>query len=90
MQGWYKAEVDLPQTPDRALATMTAERKDIYRHVPLSGEPIPVEDLLFLVNDEIPEDEEIAWAVCRLCLNCSGGVCCDSPLPPDSNSTSIA
>ena len=26
----------------------------------------------FLVDDSIPEDEEIAWAVLRLCLNRSG------------------
>ena len=60
MQGWYKDAVDHPPPLARvALATMTAEREDLYRHVPSSGEPIPVEDppFPFLVNDSIPEDE---------------------------------
>ena len=52
---------------------MTAEREEICRHVPPLGEPIPVGDLPLLVDDYIPEDEEIAWAVCRLLLNCLGG-----------------
>ena len=30
-------------------------------------------DFPFLVDDAIPEDEEIAWKERRLCLNCSGG-----------------
>ena len=34
---------------------------------------MPVGDLPFLVDDDIPEDEDIAWAVCRLCLNRSVG-----------------
>ena len=29
--------------------------------------------LTFVVDDSIPEDAEIAWAVHRLCLNRSGG-----------------
>ena len=28
----------------------------------------------FLVDDTIPEDEEVTWAVRRLHLNCSGGL----------------
>ena len=35
------------------------------------GEPIPVGNLSFLVDGGIPEDEEIVWAVRRLCLNLS-------------------
>ena len=30
-------------------------------------------DLTFLVDDGIPEDKEIAWAVRRICLNCLDG-----------------
>ena len=30
-------------------------------------------DLSFLVDDDILDDEEIAWEVRRLRLNCSGG-----------------
>ena len=30
-------------------------------------------DLHFLLDDDIPEDEYIAWGVLKLCLNRSGG-----------------
>ena len=45
---------------------MTLEMEDLYRHVPPLVDPIPVGDLPFLVNDIIPEDEEITWAVRRI------------------------
>ena len=72
MQGWYKEAVEHPPPPSRlALTTMNSERKELYRHVKLKGEPIPVGEppLSFSVDYSIQEDEEIAWAVLRLCLN---------------------
>ena len=48
-------EVDRPPPPARVdLATITVEREEIYQHVPPPGEPIPVGDLPFLVDDDIP------------------------------------
>ena len=62
MRGWYKDAVDDPQPPTIvALATMTVEREDIYWHVPLPGESIPVGDFPLLVDDGIPEYSEPAW-----------------------------
>ena len=62
MRGWYKDAVDRPPPPSRvALTTMTAKREELYRHAPPPGDPIPVGDLPFLVDDEILEDEEIIW-----------------------------
>ena len=57
-----------------ALATMTVERGDIYRHFPSPGEPVPVGNppFPFLLDYSMPEDEDIALAVRRLCLNRSG------------------
>ena len=52
---------------------MAAERAELCQHVPLPGYPIPVGNLPFLVDDDISEDEEITWALCRLCLNRFGG-----------------
>ena len=70
MRGWYKAAVDRPPTPARvALVTMTEEREELYRHVPQTGYPMPVGDLTFLVDDDILEDEYIAWEVHRIFLN---------------------
>ena len=61
MQGWYKDAIEHPPPPSIvSLAKMTGEREELYRHVPSPGEPIPVGDLTFLVDDDIPEDEEIA------------------------------
>ena len=55
MRGCYNYPVDRPPPPSRvALATMTAERENIYRHVPPQGEPIPVGDLPFSVDDDVP------------------------------------
>ena len=71
---WYKDAVDRTPPPDRVtITTMTTERVEIYQHVPPPGEIIPVGDIPFLMDDVIPEDEEIAWEVRRLCLNRSGG-----------------
>ena len=73
MWGWYKDAVDHPPPPSIvALATMTAKREELYLHAPPLGEPIPLEDLPFLVDYDIPEDEEIPWEVRRLGLNLSG------------------
>ena len=67
-------KVDRPLTPSRmALATITADREELYRHVPPLGEPIPMGDLHLMADDDIMEDEDIAWAVRRICLNHSGG-----------------
>ena len=47
---------------------MTAEREELYWHVPSPGEPIPVGDLPLSVYDGILEYEDITWEVRRLCL----------------------
>ena len=66
---WYKNAVDRPPPPAIVdLTIMTAEREGIYRHVTCTGETIPVGDITFSVDDVIPEDEDIAWAVRRLRL----------------------
>ena len=52
---------------------MMAERVELYQHAPSSGKTIPVDVLHFTVEDSVPDDEEISWAVCRLHLNRSRG-----------------
>ena len=62
MRGWYNDALYRPPPPSRvAIATMMSERVDIYRHVPPPGQLIPVGLQPFLVDNYIPEDEEIAW-----------------------------
>ena len=59
---WYKAAMDHHLPLSRvALTKMTAEREELYWHVLPPGEPIPVGCLTYLVDDDILEDEEIAW-----------------------------
>ena len=52
---------------------MTADRVKLYRHIPQPGQPITVRVQTFPVDDSIPEDKDISWAVRRLRLNRSGG-----------------
>ena len=74
MREWYRDAVDRPLLPTIvAIATMTAERVELYRHVSPPGQPIPNGDQTFLVDYSIPEDKYITWALYRLCLNRSGG-----------------
>ena len=77
MWEWYKDAVEPPPPTSRlSLSAMTEEREDLYWHVPPPGEPIPVGDLPFSVDDGIPEDEAITWAVRKIRLNrsCSPSV----------------
>ena len=75
MRGLYKKAVDRTPTPSRvATATMMEEQVDIYCHVSPPGQPIPMGDLNFLVDDSITEDKETAWEVRRIRLNHSGGL----------------
>ena len=48
---------------------MREEWVALYRHVPPTVQPIPVEVHPFLVEEIILEEEKIAWVVRRICLN---------------------
>ena len=67
--------MDFPPPPAKlVIATMTAEQVDLYRQVPPPGHPIPAGMQPFPMDDSIPEDENIAWAVRRLFRNRPGGL----------------
>ena len=71
--GWYKDAVECPPPQDRVdIANMMSERVELYCKVSSSGQPIPVVFHHLLVKFSIPEYEEIAWEVCKLCLSGSG------------------
>ena len=55
------------------LERITAERVALYRRVPPPGENIPVQIEPFEVEDKVPDEGEIEWAVKRLRNNLSGG-----------------
>ena len=70
----YKAAVDLTLSPARVtLKRITAERVALYSRVPLPGDNIPVEIEPFEVEDKVPDEGEIDWAVKRLRNNRAGG-----------------
>ena len=64
IQGWYKAAVDRAPPPARAtLKQITAERLTLYSRVPHPGDSIPVDIEPFAVEDRVPEEGDIEWAV---------------------------
>ena len=70
MQVCHKDLPDHPPTSERvSISTMMADRFELYRHAPPPGQPINTRVQPLLVDESIPEDEEIAWAVRRICLN---------------------
>ena len=74
LQGWYKATVDRPLPPARAtLKRVTAEQTTLYSQVPPLGDTIPVTIEPFAVEDGVPSEAEVEWAVKRLRNNRAGG-----------------
>ena len=74
IQGWYRAAVDRAPPPARVtLERITAERVALYSHVPLLGDNTPGAIKPFVVEDSVPEEGEIEWAVKRLRNNRSRG-----------------
>ena len=74
LKGWYQAAVN--HTPPPALVTLeriTSERVNLYSYITPLGENIPISVEPFLVDDSVPTEEEIDWAVPRLRNNGSGG-----------------
>ena len=78
LQGWYKAAVERAPPPARAtLKRVTEERVTLYSQVPPPGHSIPVDIEPFAVEDGVPEEGEVEWAVKRLRNNRAGGAIAD-------------
>ena len=74
MKGWYNAVVDRAPPPTRVtLEQIMAERVDLYCHVQSLGDNIPISINPFKVEDLVPTEDEIDWAVRRICKNHSRG-----------------
>ena len=74
MKGWYRAAFE--RTPKPAQVTLywiTAERVDLYQHVPPPGENIPKSVEPFQVENSVPTEDEIEWDVKCLRNHCSWG-----------------
>ena len=74
IKGWYNAAFDRALPPARVtLERITAERVELYSYVLPPGKNIPTSVHPFPVEDSVPTEDEIKWAVKRLCNNRSGG-----------------
>ena len=73
-RGRYRDAANRTQPLARiSLETLTSERVEIYNHVLPTGQPNPIEVAPFPVDDNIPEEEEIAKLVLWLKLHRTGG-----------------
>ena len=74
LQEWYKAAADRAPPPARAtLKRVTAEQVALYSRVSPPGDSISIDIEPFAVEDGVPEEGEIEWAVKRLQNNRAGG-----------------
>ena len=55
------------------LERITAERVELYSYVPPPGTNTPISMQPFPVDDSVPTEDEIEWAVTQLCNHRSGG-----------------
>ena len=75
IRGWQRKSEDQPPPPPVRvmIGRMATERADLYRRVTPTGRIISVAVTPFMLDDSIPEEEEVAWEVRRLRKNMSGG-----------------
>ena len=67
IRGWHQEAVDHdPPLARVTLERITAERKELYRTVPPQGDTIPISVPPSSIDDSIPTEEEVEWAVMRL------------------------
>ena len=64
IKGWYKAAFGCDLPPAWVtIGQITAQRVDMYSYIPPPGTNIPVSVQPFLVEDSVPTEDEIEWAV---------------------------
>ena len=67
LKGWYRALVDRTLPPARVtLEQIMAERVDLYSYVPPPGDNIHVSVEPFQVDELVPIEYKIEWAVTQL------------------------
>ena len=67
MKRVYQAKVDHAMPPARVtLYQIMSEQVDIYRYIPPQGQNIPISVEPFPVDNSVPTEDEIKWAVKRI------------------------
>ena len=73
LKGWYQAASDRDPPPNRVtLERITEEQVDLYSYVPPPGVNILISVDPFPVDDLVPTEDDIEWAVKRLRNHRSG------------------
>ena len=73
MKGWYWSADDRAPPPAWVtLKRITAEQVDLYHYIPPLGENISVSVEPFPVEDSVPTEDKIEWAVKRIQNHRSG------------------
>ena len=73
IKGWYRAAVDHAPPPAWVnLKRITSERVDLYSYVPPLGANTLISVEPFPVDDSVPTEDKIDWAVKQLRNHCSG------------------
>ena len=74
MKMFYWCVVNHAPPPARVtIERITVDRVDLYSYVPPPGDNIHVSIYLLPVDDLVPMEDKIEWAVKRLQNQCSGG-----------------
>ena len=74
MKGWYWSAVNCAMLSAWVtLEQITEEKVDLYSYVPPPGENIPISVDTFTVEDSVPTEYNIEWAVKQIRNHCSGG-----------------
>ena len=74
IKGWYKAAVDHAPPPAQiTLKRITVERVELYSYFLPPGTNIPIYVEPFPIEDSVPTEDDIEWAVKRLRNHRSGG-----------------
>jgi hypothetical protein len=67
LQSWYKHAGDRPPRPTRLdIRKVTNEYKELYQRNPPIEDPIDAHVAPFSINDDIPDNSEIATAIRQL------------------------
>ena len=67
IKGWYKVTFGRSPPPARVtLEWITAERVELYSYVPPPGTNIPISMQPVPVDESVPTENKIEWAVTRL------------------------
>ena len=74
LKGWYWDAVDHALPPARVtLKQFTGNQVDLYSYMKPPGENLPISVETFSVDDSLPTEDDIEWAVTRLRNHRSGG-----------------